>query len=60
MVATRRLTVEEFEKMPLEGWELIDGDPVEIRQRPTGPRYRARYLFLIGSHVYARPTGATL
>lgn len=31
MVATRQITVEEFETMPLEGrWELIDGELVEM------------------------------
>ena len=31
MVATPRLSIEEFATMPLEGqWELIDGEPVEV------------------------------
>lgn len=31
MVATTRLTIDEFETLPLEGrWELIDGEPVEM------------------------------
>jgi hypothetical protein len=31
MVATKQITVEEFEAMPLEGrWELIDGELVEL------------------------------
>ena len=31
MVTSTRLTVEEFETLPLEGrWELIDGEPVEM------------------------------
>lgn len=31
MVTTTRLTIEEFETLPLEGrWELIDGEPVEM------------------------------
>jgi Uma2 family endonuclease len=30
MVATKHITVEEFETMPLEGrWELVDGELVE-------------------------------
>ena len=59
MVATRRLTVEEFETMPLEGcWELIDGEPVEMAPSSDGSSSTsARILFLIGSHVYARRLG---
>jgi Uma2 family endonuclease len=31
MVATRRVTIEEFASLPLQGrWELIDGEPVEM------------------------------
>jgi Uma2 family endonuclease len=31
MVTTSKLTIEEFETLPLEGrWELIDGEPVEM------------------------------
>jgi Uma2 family endonuclease len=31
MVATRPITIEEFERMALDGrWELIDGEPVEM------------------------------
>jgi len=31
MVATRRVTIDEFAEMPLEGiWELIDGEPIEL------------------------------
>ena len=31
MVSTARLTIEEFETLPLEGrWELIDGELVEM------------------------------
>lgn len=31
MVATRRVTIDEFAKMPVEGiWELIDGEPIEL------------------------------
>lgn len=31
MVATHRLTIQEFEAMPLEGsWELVDGELVEV------------------------------
>ena len=59
MVATRLLTVEEFETMPLEGcWELIDGEPVEMAPSSDGSSSTsARILFLIGSHVYERRLG---
>src|SRR3954453_2967982 len=31
MVATRPITIQEFERMALDGrWELIDGEPVEL------------------------------
>ena len=31
MVATRPITIQEFERMALDGrWELIDGEPVEM------------------------------
>lgn len=30
MVATRRITIDEFAEMPLQGiWELVDGEPIE-------------------------------
>src|SRR3954447_11062529 len=31
MVATRRVTIDEFAELPLAGiWELIDGEPIEL------------------------------
>ena len=31
MVATRRLTIDEFAEMPLQGiWELVNGEPIEL------------------------------
>jgi Uma2 family endonuclease len=48
MVATRRVTIEEFEAMPLEGnWELIDGELVEVS--PAGNR-----SVWIASEIFAR------
>jgi Uma2 family endonuclease len=37
MVATRQVTIAEFQMMPLEGvWELVDGEPIEMT--PTAGR----------------------
>jgi Uma2 family endonuclease len=48
MVATRRVTVEEFAEMPLDGvWELVDGEPIELTPA-AGKSSR------IGGRLYAR------
>ena len=53
MVATRRLTIEEFAEMPLQGiWELVDGEPVELS--PTAGRsgwISATIVALLANHV---------
>ncbi len=59
MVTTRQITVEEFEKMPLEGnWELIDGELVEVtpaadRSASTEPLITRLLL----NHVLPRQLG---
>ncbi len=59
MVATRHLTIEEFEAMPLEGrWELIDGEPVEMTPSSDEPlSIAATITFLLGSFVRPRGLG---
>ena len=48
MVATRRITINEFAEMPLQGiWELIDGEPIELTLA-AGRSSR------IGGRLYAR------
>jgi Uma2 family endonuclease len=48
MVATRRVTIDEFANMPLQGvWELVDGEPIEFTLA-TGKSSR------IGGRLYAR------
>ena len=48
MVATKRITVEEFEAMTREGrWELLDGEVVEVSPS-AGPSSR------FGGRIYAR------
>lgn len=59
MVATRPITIEEFERMPLEGrWELIDGEPVEMtpsadESSSTG----ATIIVLLGAFVLRHRLG---
>jgi Uma2 family endonuclease len=59
MVATRRVTVEEFEETPLEGnWELVDGELVEVS--PTAEEssnISAILVVLIGQHVLEHDLG---
>ena len=53
MVATRRVTVEEFSEMPLQGiWELVDGEPIELS--PAAGRsgwISANIVALLANHV---------
>ena len=59
MVATRQITVDEFEAMPLEGpWELIDGELVQVT--PASERSGSTELAvgsLIFQHVRAHGLG---
>jgi Uma2 family endonuclease len=59
MVATKPITVEEFESMPLEGrWELIDGELVELSPSAEEPsNISANIVVLVGQHVRARRLG---
>jgi Uma2 family endonuclease len=46
MVATHRMTVDEFGAAPLEGsWELIDGEPVEVNPSAGGSGWISGRLF---------------
>jgi Uma2 family endonuclease len=53
MVATRPITIQEFERMALDGrWELIDGEPVEMT--PAAGRsgwISATIVALLANHV---------
>jgi Uma2 family endonuclease len=53
MVATRRITIDEFAEMPLQGiWELIDGEPIELS--PAAGRsgwISATIVALLANHV---------
>jgi Uma2 family endonuclease len=59
MVATRRFTIEEFETMPLDGrWELIDGEPVEMKpSADESSSIGANVIILLGSYVRAHRLG---
>ncbi|MGH2618432.1 MAG: Uma2 family endonuclease [Thermomicrobiales bacterium] len=59
MVATKRITVEEFETMSLEGpWELIDGELVEMSPSAEElSNISANIIVLVGQHVRARRLG---
>jgi Uma2 family endonuclease len=60
MVATRHISIEEFERMSLEGrWELLDGELVEMSPS-AGPssRYGGRIYARIQAHV--EPSGIGL
>ncbi len=59
MVATQRITVEEFETMPLEGqWELIDGELVAMSPSADEPSsIGAVILILLGQYVLAHRLG---
>lgn len=46
MVATHRMTVEEFEAMSLDGaWELIDGEPIEVTPSANRSAWIAGEIF---------------
>jgi Uma2 family endonuclease len=57
MVATRSITIQEFERMALDGrWELIDGEPVESTpSADESSSIGATIIGLLWSHV--RPYG---
>ena len=59
MVATRPITVQEFETMPLEGrWELIDGEPVEMTpSADESSSAGATILGFLAQHVRAGRLG---
>lgn len=59
MVATKPVSVEEFEAMPLEGWwELIDGELVEMSpSAEESAAISATVTILIGQHVRAHRLG---
>jgi Uma2 family endonuclease len=59
MIATRHVTIQEFEAMPLEGrWELIDGNPVEMTpSADESSSIGATILGLLWSHVRPRGLG---
>jgi len=59
MVATRPITIEEFETFPREGrWELIDGEPVEMTpSADESSSVGATILGLLWSHVRAGRLG---
>jgi len=59
MVATRPITIEEFETLPLEGrWELIDGEPVEMApSADESSSIGATIIGLLWSHVRAGRLG---
>jgi len=59
MVATRPITIEEFETFPFEGrWELIDGAPVEITpSADESSSIGATIITLLGSFVRPRGLG---
>jgi Uma2 family endonuclease len=59
MVATRPITIEEFEALPLEGrWELIDGEPVEMTpSADESSSVGATIITLLGSFVRPRGLG---
>jgi Uma2 family endonuclease len=59
MVATRQITVDEFETLPLEGrWELIDGELVEMSpSAEESSNIGATIIIQIGPHVRKHPLG---
>ena len=59
MVATRQVTVEEFESLPLEGrWELIEGAPVEMTpSADESSSIGATIITVLGSFVRPRGLG---
>lgn len=59
MVATRRMTVDEFAAMPLQGrWELVDGEPVEVTPSAGRSGWIAFQLaFQLEAHVRSANLG---
>jgi hypothetical protein len=59
MVATRPITIEEFETLRLEGrWELIDGEPIETRpSADESSSIGATIITLLGSFIRPRGLG---
>ncbi len=59
MVATKPISVEEFEAMPLEGtWELVDGEMVELTPSANRSGWIAGQIaFLLEAHVRATNAG---
>ncbi len=59
MVATRHITIEEFEAMPLEGrWELIDGELVEMTpSADESSSIAATIIGFLAPHVRAHRLG---
>lgn len=59
MVATRRVTIDEFAEMPLQGiWELVDGEPIELS--PAAGRsgwISANVVALLANHVHPSRLG---
>ncbi len=59
MVATRPITIQEFEHMALDGrWELIDGEPLEMTpSADESSSVGATIIALLGSFVRPRGLG---
>jgi Uma2 family endonuclease len=59
MIAARPITIQEFERMALEGrWELIDGEPVEMTPAADeSSSVGATIIALLGSFVRPRGLG---
>jgi Uma2 family endonuclease len=59
MVATRPITIQEFERMALDGrWELIDGEPLEMTpSADESSSVGATIIALLGSFVRPRGLG---
>ncbi|MDF3040287.1 MAG: hypothetical protein K0Q71_2993, partial [Thermomicrobiales bacterium] len=59
MVSTARLTIEEFETLPLEGrWELIDGELVEMSPAADeSSSISATIIYLLAAFVRPRGLG---
>ena len=61
MIATRPITIQEFERMALDGrWELIDGEPIELS--PAAGRsgwISATIVALLANHVRQSGLGWT-
>ena len=61
MVATRRVTVNEFSEMPLQGiWELVDGELIELSPAAGRSGWISGNVFrLLASHVRQSQLGGT-